>query len=273
MKIRSLAAALAVATLTTTSLLATPAASASTVQISGLTCAITFTPQDFNVFRAHFASYEDTVASRLKVQVPGVNAEIDLLMEEVVDIALNDGAHSTAGTAAWSKYFAAGRTAGFTNNDLVAMIFLGTTPSLATHLLTFFEFPFVDTQVVTRDGAQFILDGIEVDFGIAEEVLESGRYNAIALSPRAKTVIAPAGQVIDDFHEAVTEPWQACLDGKSGTFRIGTDTINPPDHGGGNGDGGDNGSGGGNGDGNGGGGNGGGSNNGNGGGGSSFGSS
>lgn len=277
MKIRSLTAALATAALTSTTLLLAPTASAATVTISDLRCRITFTQQDFNDFRTYFSNYDDSVATRLRAAVPGVDADITLVSKEVVNIALNGGDYTPAGLQAWSRYLLAGNESGFTHKELIAMMLLDGSPELAIGLLPTFETTLIDTHVVTRNGAEYMRDELSFDFGVAEEILETGTYDGAVLSERARNVVAPTAQVIADLDEALTEPFQACLDGKQGTFRIGEDTVTPP--GNGNGDGGGNGDGDGDGDG-GGGGNGGGNGNGNGGGndspgsaGSSFGSS
>lgn len=136
MKIRSLATALAAATLAGTTLLTAPTASAATVTITGLQCHITFTQQDFNDFRTHFSNYDDSVATRLRAAVPGVDADITLVSKEVVNIALNGGEYTQEGLQAWSRYLLAGNEAGFTHKELIAMMLLDGSPPAGHRVAT-----------------------------------------------------------------------------------------------------------------------------------------
>ncbi|BAC18097.1 hypothetical protein HMPREF0290_0657 [Corynebacterium efficiens YS-314] len=248
MNIRPFASVVAAAALLSTSVLVTPAATAATVTRSGVTCTITFTQQDFDDFRTHFASYDDSVASRLSAAVPGQEDEIALITGEIINVMREGGSYSTEANAAWSRYFAAGRAQGFTNNDLTAMMLMTATPAAMSYLLPTFEQSLLGVHTLTPTQAAYIRDGLTYSFPVVEEILGSGTYNDIPLSQRAKEIVEPARGVLRDFEEGLKEPYQACVDGKTGTFRIGADDIDPP--GGGNGNGGNgNGNGNGNGDG------------------------
>ena len=237
MNIRPFASVVAAAALLSTSALVTPTATAATVTRSGVTCTITFTQQDFNDFRTHFASYDDSVASRLAAAVPGQDAEIALITGEIVAIIKNGGSYSTEAHAAWGRYYAAGRAQGFTNSDLTAMMMLAGGPQIMSDLLPAFESSLLGSQTITPAQAAYLRDGLNFSFPVAEEILESGTYRGIPLSQRAKEIVEPTRVVLADFEEALKEPFQACVDGKTGTFRIGADDVDPPGNGDGNGDG------------------------------------
>lgn len=235
MNIRPFASVVAAAALLSTSAVVAPAATAATVTRSGVTCTITFTQQDFNDFRTHFASYDDSVASRLSAAVPGQEEEIALIAGEVADAIKDGGTYSMEANAAWGRYFAAGREQGFTNNDLTAMMLLAATPAAMSNLLPTFERSLRGVHVLTPTQAAYIRDGLNYSYPVVEDALGPGTFNNIPLSQRAKEIIEPARVVLQDFDEGLKEPYQACVDGKTGTFRIGADDIDTP--GGGNGDG------------------------------------
>ncbi|MFP7366108.1 hypothetical protein SFC07_10085 [Corynebacterium callunae] len=213
---RTLLAAAVVATTFSASLLPLPAAQAASVEVNGALCTITVTTADMAALRAEILATERLSLGTLTSLVDGLDPEINLLVSELSEQALTGtieiGSLSTAAQAAWAAFYQAGRSAGFSQNDLSAIIIAAVLPEyLAGQLDREFTPKLVGKLDVAKANAEgFIAQIKSYPAGMGVDATNSTFFN-YTVSARAKELLTPAMAPFDVIVNGVIEPYQTCI--------------------------------------------------------------
>lgn len=219
MKLRNFAAT-AAAALIGTSAMMMPVATAATVDISGNYCTITFTGQDMTDIRNAVANSDNESLRLLKAEFPTIGDRFDLLIDEITtqmedyqDLYLSS--LSAEASQTYYAYAWQGMIAGYTENDLAAMLIAPIAPALLVAGVEQ-EFGLLAEPIrVSKTEAQFRATMIreELPNNIGFDV-DNRTYAGLALSPKAFDIAAPSMGAIQTVVDPLVEPFEDCAAGK-----------------------------------------------------------
>lgn len=217
MKLRTFAAAATAALIGAASSLMIPVANAATVTVNGNVCTMVYTPQDIVDMREAVANSDTETRERLKAAFPSLGDGLDLLLNEVETQIINTGDINIYRLSAeafdvYRDYTLLGAAAGFSGDDLGAMLVASVLPAMMSVQANSFGADLIGTQYTTKSKAQEMLNGIEsIRFGAAID-FTNGTYIGTKLSPKALEIVSPSENVINTVIDTMSEPFQQCVD-------------------------------------------------------------
>lgn len=227
MKLRTFAATAAAATIGASSLLI-PAASAATVEFEGNQCKITVSEQDIAAMRAQVLNSNPDAEEQVKAAFPGLDAELDILLDEVetqilTDLKVDSQKFSPAGKTALNAYLAAGAKQGYTQDDLILILVSPVIPKLLGK--------YFDTEGQALTGTYFMyaheakqqISMIDYYLKASGFDAASGKFLGLQASEKAAAIVTPALDTMTVFADQVQQPFRECIAGSGGSDGEDTD--------------------------------------------------